>query len=190
MSIPAQKLLETIPWPRYWERWAPIQRAIFSGREPQDGAFADAGWPAVLLPGGLRLDDDVFSALARTARAQGDDRFIIAYRESVFEHQPPVMAPWTRAALEEAHLSVFGHVPVNVFGASATWGLVADAENVAVLAAAPAVMEDFLRRIDGGAERLRVEFARTARDGRIGFAQAGTRYANQLMQRVGWAPDP
>lgn len=182
--------LETIPWPEYNARWAPIQDAIFSRREPEDGAFVDAAWPVMLLVGGLDLDDDVFLALAGAAAARGDDAFVVAYRQSVFEDQPPVRAPWTFAAKNEVGYSPFSHVPVDVFGASATWGLMAHPENFAVLAAAPAVMDDFLRRVDGGGERLRADFERTARDGWIGHGELGRRYADALMRRVGWAATP
>jgi hypothetical protein len=183
--------LTTIPWERYEREYAPVHDRIFSGRDPLEGAFADAGWLVVLLLGGLYLEDEVLSALAGAAGGQGDDAFIVGYRDTVFEDQPPVRAAWTPAALEEVRTGTsFGHVDVDLFGTSATWGLVASTENFAVLGATGEVMQDFVRRIDGGAERLRGEFLQAARDGQIGFGDAGARYADQLMSRVGWAPSP
>lgn len=182
-----QPPLKPIPWPEYEARWAPVHDAVFSRREPEDGPFADAGWPIVLLVGGLRIDNEVFLALAGAAGAQGDDEFVVAYRRTAFDDPPPVRAPWTLPALEQVRTDTpFGHVPVDVFGASGTWGMVASPEDFAVLGAAPAVMDDFLRRLKGGAERLRAEFAEAAREGGIGYGDAGRRYAELLMRRVGW----
>lgn len=184
MNLPPP--LNPIPWPEYDSRWAPVHDAVFSGREPEDGAFADAGWPVVLLSGGLYMENDVFLALAGTARARGDDEFVVTYRQTAFE-DPPIRAPWTLAAIESVPCGTpFGHVPVDMFGASGAWGMIASPEGFAVLGAAPAVMDDFLRRIEGGAERLRAEFAEAARDGEIGYGDAGRSYAEALMRRVGW----
>jgi hypothetical protein len=179
-------MLIPIPPERYARELAPVQSAVFSGRDPEEGAFTDDAWPVVLLLGGLDLDEDVLFALAGAAAGQGDHELVAGYRESRFD-DPPVQLPWTPAALEELRTgTVFGHVDVDVFGPSGTWGLVASTENYSVLGAAPAVMEDFLRRVDGGAARLRAEFAQAAADGWIGFGEPGRRYAKALMDRVGW----
>jgi hypothetical protein len=175
-------LLVTIPWAEYERDYARVQHSIFSGREAEEGAFVDAGWPRVPLVGGLYLDDHVFLALAGAAAAQGDDGFVVAYRQSVFSHQPPIRAPWTLEAREAVRLGVFAHVDTDVFGASARWGLLASVEGFGVLGGSAAFMAGFLSRVDGGAERLRRDFERAAREGTIGFGDPGRRYAEELMR--------
>lgn len=179
--------MHELTWAEYARNHAPVHDSIFSGRDAHEGPFADGGWPCVPLVGGLSMDEETFSALAGAAGAQGDDRFVVTYRATVFEQDPPVEAPWTPAALEAVRCGTpFGHVDADVFGASGTWGLLASCEHFAVLGGTPGFMADFLARVEGGEARLRRDFADALRGGMIGFGEGGLRYGEMLMRAHGW----
>jgi hypothetical protein len=168
--------------------WLPRVERIFTGADPADGMLRDQSWKAVLLPGGLVLDDDHFSALASVAQRAGDHTVAVTAYAEQGRREPHFELAWSRADFEElATETVLGHVDTVVFGGSESWGLLASPESFAVLGGTPGFMDAFVAAA-GGQDSLEDRFRSVAEEGVVGHGAAGEQYVDALLTAVGWRP--
>jgi len=171
----------------YRKNFAHIHDRVFSPGDDVVHPFVDPSWKVVLLVGGLQLDDAPFSALAETARDRGDATLVIVDRTTGLSDPPPVEVTWDHAALvEAAKATVLGHLEVDVFGASGTWGMVASPETFAVLGGEGGFMKDFVT-LCGGEEVLQSDFIAAVRANEVGWELEGTKFYNELLAAAGWS---
>jgi hypothetical protein len=87
-----------IPRDKFLANHQKLHDSIFTGRLVYQHPFAHLDWEIVLVPGGgLRLEEDIFNALAKAASTQEDDELIATDFESAMvsvPHQESVIMSW------------------------------------------------------------------------------------------------
>lgn len=100
-----------------------VYARIFSARGIADGCFLDESWEMALLPGGLKLPDTEFDALAGAARHVGDLDYIITDTTLDPPHQTTALLSWSRSELGYVEIAARMTLESAMFGLSERWGV-------------------------------------------------------------------
>jgi hypothetical protein len=110
----------------FMQEYGIVHRGIFSGRPVGYQPFERSEWQVYLLPGGVNIEADVFQALARSSKVQGDKEFIVTDFETIPPHQVSVVVDWELHEFKNAlgRYPLLHAVDVHMFGKSGAWGMI------------------------------------------------------------------
>ena len=180
MAEPA--LYREIDTGTFERQWRPMHETVFSGRPAHDRPFRNPEWEIVLVPYGLYMKRDVFTALAEAAQRSGDQEAIIMNAE-VLVPEPAIAIPWIYSALDEARCTTLGHFEAHLFSQSMSWGVVCSPDDFSCIAGGPGFMNILVETL-GGLDSIRQRFLTFVSD----EWSVPNDVRQKVLQSVGWEP--
>ncbi len=136
-----------------------------------------------LLPGGVHIEQDIFSALAKAARVQGDTEFVVTDFETIPPHQVPVICDWDFHGFQHVlrEYPLLHAVDIHMFGRSGTWGMICYVDDFSCLGSEQSFSALFSGEL-GGEGAIKERFLEFSREG--WFVNEADK--QMLLASVGW----
>jgi|CXWL01.1.fsa_nt_gi hypothetical protein len=167
-------------------RFRVLHDAIFRTYATEGAFFRDPAWKVVLLPYGIRMSCDDFSALSKAAQRLGDDQLILIDIESISPSPMAAMVSWDYCELKKLRFqdgTNFSLLDTHLFGCSGRWGAISacSLDDILVLGGDKDFMSVFIPSA-GGIEALRSRFLDFASDS----WRVSEVISQQLVKLAGW----
>ncbi|MDB4977990.1 MAG: hypothetical protein JWM56_176 [Candidatus Peribacteria bacterium] len=120
--------------------------------------FNKRSWEVVLLPFGIWMTEENYSAIASASQYMGDEEYFIVDAEKTGLLPQAAILQWPYADLEKLEAKhQLGQVITHWFGRSASWGVACHEDHFATIGGDPDFMDRFVM-LRGGREALRSTF--------------------------------
>jgi hypothetical protein len=164
-----------------------LHDSIFSGRLVNQHPFEHLDWEMVLVAGGIRIEENIFNALAKAAMKSGDSELIITDCEApmVAPHQANYLLEWDYNSFRKLckDSDLIGRVDTHLFGQSGEWGMVCYYDDFSCLGCAASFMDVF-SAVLGGRNALKEMFFHYNTEG--WFLDEDIK--REILRSVGWGP--
>lgn len=174
----------TISREEFCTTYKAVHDSIFSGRLVEQHPFNSLEWRIALLPGGIRLENDVFEAIKTAAEDLGDKYFIVTDFETLPPHQQSVKLDWNyrnfTASVRSNHL--LSTVDTHIFSQSGVWGVICYFDDFACIGGSAIFMGAFVREL-GGWDCLKDRFRSFEEQGGWQISESSKA---EILHAVGW----